>query len=137
MKQLFLRIVGLLLCLAAVPKLRHPDDFYTALSNYQVFPEWTQTSLVFAVPALEVVVGLALLVWTSRGGLLWAAFLFCGFTVVLMWARWHGLTLTCGCFGSVDHWLHQLPHGLDLHILVVFGLAVALSRLAWSEIWTP
>lgn len=131
MKAAFLRLVGLLLCLAAVPKLRHPEDFLAALNSYQVFPEWIQPALVFNLPALEMVVGLALLLWVSRGGLLWAAMLFSAFSLVLGWARWHGLTLTCGCFGSLEHWLHQLPHGLDLHLLATTLLALTLSRWAW------
>jgi len=132
MSKLFLRSVGLILCLAAIPKIRHPGSFSTALRNYGLFPEWSMQPLVYLVPALELLVGIALIGWLARAAQWWALFLFAGFTLVLGWARWHNMTLTCGCFGKVDQWLHRLPHGLMLHLLgtlaITLGLAFLLGR---------
>ena len=131
MSRLFLRCVGATLCLAAVPKLRHPLSFYAALKGYQLFHEASLQTLTFLVPALEVLVGLTLLLWVSRGALVWAAFLFTGFSAALIWARFHHLSLTCGCFGRLDSTLHRLPHGLALHILLTATVSGSLIYLLW------
>jgi len=129
MSRYFLRGVGLLLCLAAIPKLRHPLTFYVALKGYQLFPFWSLEPLAFGIPSLELVVGLSLLWRVSLGGHIWATLLFGGFSLVLSWARLRGLSLTCGCFGRFDHWLHGLPHGLALHIALTLSVTVALVYL--------
>lgn len=129
-------MVGLALVLAAIPKLRHPDVFLTALKGYQLFPERLLTPVNYYLPALELMVGIFLLFGRSRAAAAWAAALFYGFFGVLSWARWHHLTLTCGCFGRIDSRLHRMPHGLDLHILVVLGTGLALTwliRRSWPE----
>jgi hypothetical protein len=129
MRGIFLRGIGAILCLAAVPKLRHPLLFYAALRGYQLFPEDWVPRLTFFVPALEMVVGLSMLLWVSRAGHLWSVFLFAGFTGALSWARLHHLSLTCGCFGRFDSNMHRLPHGLALHIVITAATTVALVYL--------
>lgn len=132
MKKLFLRGVGLALVLAAIPKLRHPDVFLTALTAYQLFPERLLPAVNYYVPALELVVGLFLLFGkeSSRAAAAWGAALFLGFFGALSWARVHHLTLTCGCFGRIDSRLHRLPGGLELHIAGVLVTALLLSYIA-------
>ena len=129
MKRAFLRFTGLLLVLASIPKLRHPAVFLTALQGYQLFPAWSLKFLNFYLPALELVVGISLLWRCSKAGMLWALVLFASFLGALSWARFHRLSLTCGCFGRLDSWLHHLPHGLALHILGVLGMTVGLALL--------
>lgn len=131
MNRLFLRCVGATLCVAAVPKLRHPLSFYAALKGYQIFHEGFLQTLTFLVPALELLVGLALLLWVSRGALVWAIFLFTSFSAALIWARLRNLTLTCGCFGRLDSTLHRLPHGLAVHIVLTVAVSGALIFLLW------
>lgn len=134
MSRHFLRLVGLVLCLAAIPKLRNPVTFYAALKGYQLFPWWSLEPLSFGIPSLELVVGLSLLLRLSLGGHFWATLLFGGFSLVLTWGRLHGLSLTCGCFGRFDHWLHGLPYGLALHIALNLSLTVALTYLLLRRI---
>ena len=67
----------------------------------------------------------------SRGALVWAAFLFTGFSAALIWARFHHLSLTCVCFGRLDSTLHRLPHGLALHILLTVTVSGSLIYLLW------
>jgi hypothetical protein len=128
----FLRFVGIVLMVAAAPKLRHPDSFLTALRGYHLFPEWSLLPLQYGVPVLEVGLGVALILYLWRPAVWVSAWLFAGFTLVLSWAWWRGLTLTCGCFGRVDRTLHELPHGLLLHILlnglVTLGLIYCWRR---------
>lgn len=117
---------------AAAPKIRHPDSFLTALRGYRLFPEWSLSGLQYGVPLLEVLLGVALILFLRRGAVALSALLFAGFTLVLSYAWWRGLTLTCGCFGRIDRGLHELPHGLLLHIvlnaLVTLGLCFYSAR---------
>lgn len=111
---------------AAAPKIRHPDSFHTALTGYRLFPEWSLTALQVGVPLFEVALGVALILYLSRKAVILSAFLFAAFTLVLASAWWRGMPLICGCFGRIDRYLHELPHGLLLHIvlnaLVTLGL---------------
>ena len=118
-----------MLLMAALPKIRHPESFHKALVGYWLFPHWSLTPLTYLVPGLEIVVGVGLLVWLSRSAMVVALGLFGAFTLVLSWARWHHLKLTCGCFGRVDSWLHSLPHGLLLHIAATLAITVGLAVL--------
>ena len=117
---------------AAAPKLRHPDSFQTALKGYQLFPEWMIPLLNYTVPALEIILGVGLILWLDRRAVVASAFLFGAFTLVLAWAWHHELPLTCGCFGRIDRYLHQLPHGLMIHLilnlLVTAGLVAAFRK---------
>ena len=118
--------MGIVLLMAAAPKIRHPDSFHTALVGYRLFPDWTLTGLKFGVPILEVVLGVLLILFLSRKAVGVSALLFAAFTAVLSLAWLRGMPLTCGCFGRVDRYLHELAHGLLIHIvlnaLVTLGL---------------
>lgn len=124
----FLRFVGVLLIGAAGPKLRDPLSFCHALRSYVAFPSALIPLLGFYVPALELVVGFSLLLRQSMAGRILAFALFSVFTLLLLRARVLGLTLTCGCLGTWTNWLHQQPHGLEMHALL--SLAFALGLLA-------
>ena len=124
----FLRFVGLLLLIAAYPKMRDPLMFFLALRAYAVFPSGGVPILGFYVPALEMVVGLALLLRPTMTGARWLALgLFAAFTLLLLRSRLIGLTLTCGCLGAWTSWLHHQPYGLDLHVLM--NLVITLGLL--------
>ncbi len=122
----FLRFVGIVLMVAAAPKLRHPGSFLTALTGYRLFPEWSLVPLQYAVPALEVGLGVALILFLWRPAVAISSLLFAGFTLVLGAAWWRCLPLTCGCFGRVDRTLHELPHGVLLHIVLNALVTVGL-----------
>ena len=133
MRVLALRGVGLLLALSSVSKLRNPHMFWKALNGYELFPDSALEGLVYLVPSLELVAGLALSLLLSRGAQLWAVILFGAFSFSLGWARWHDLTLACGCFGRFDSWLHRQPYGLTLHLLGCSGTFIWLTRELWRS----
>ncbi len=139
--MVFLRFVGIVLLVAAAPKIRHPDSFRTALTGYGLFPEWSLTWLQYGVPLLEVLLGLSLILFLNRRAVKASALLFGAFTLVLGYAWSQDLALTCGCFGRIDRYLHQLPHGLLLHIvlnaLVTLGLCAAAVRAESPEEANP
>lgn len=132
MRNAFLRLVGLLLTLSSLPKIGDPHSFLLALRGYRVFPEAWLPALVHLAPALELVVGGALLFRCSRAAHGWATLLFGAFSGLLLWSRLHGFDLHCGCFGRWESWLHRQPYGLEIHILSVAlllaGLIVTLRK---------
>ncbi len=127
-QRAFLRGIGLVLLLAAAPKLRHPVSFKVALESYELFPLWSIPFLIYSVPALEVFLGLKLLFAPGRKSISASAVLFGLFAAVLAWAWMRGDLLICGCFGRVDLFLHKLPQGLLLHILLNALAALGLWR---------
>lgn len=127
MKNGFLRAVGLVLLLSSVPKIVDAHRFLLALRGYRVFPEVWLPWLTHLVPALELVVGGALLLKCSRGARWWATLLFGLFSGLLLWSRFQGFSLNCGCFGAWESWLHRQPFGLEFHILTVFLLFAGLT----------
>ena len=115
-----------MLILAAAPKIRHPISFKAALYGYSMFSPTAISMLQYAVPAAEVIVGLALLLRPRRWNAVAALALFSSFSVVLVSAWWRGLELTCGCFGRVDSYLHGLHQGMLIHICLNIAVALGL-----------
>ncbi|MBX3169433.1 MAG: hypothetical protein KF760_18680 [Candidatus Eremiobacteraeota bacterium] len=132
MKRSLLRFIGLVLVLSSLPKIMDTHRFLLALRGYRIFPEFWLPGLVHFAPALELVVGAALIVRCSRAAHWWATLLFGLFSGLLLWSRFQGLGLNCGCFGRWESWLHRQPFGLDIHILGVSllfaGLVLALRK---------
>ncbi len=99
-------LLGVLLLVAGLLKLPNPQLFADQLLAYHLFPgAWIPWIAVF-LPALEVVVGLALVFRRFRfGARLWAFLLFAGFWVAVLQAAVRGIDTTCGCFGAAS-WEH-------------------------------
>jgi len=96
------------------------------VKNYQLgLPTWITNTVGYAIPIVEVLLGLAILVglwtrWTAAlGGLMMLAYII---VISSAWAR--GLTISCGCYGPG----HQLGEGQKpmywLDILRDIGLLV-------------
>lgn len=92
-----------ILLFAAIPKLTDATAFAAALARYRLLPEVLVAPAAWLLPALEIVVALALLLgrraWLGAAWLL-AAGLATAFLVGVAsaWAR--GLDIACGCFGN-------------------------------------
>ncbi|MBS2034756.1 hypothetical protein JST97_07205 [bacterium] len=124
----FLKLIGLTLLVAAYPKIRHPVSFRVALESYQLFPAFSLGALQVFVPLGEVILGLKLLFRPTGKSIWFASALFAGFALVLSAAWMRGEHLVCGCFGRVDMFLHMLPHGLSIHILLNLAASAGLFR---------
>jgi len=97
------------------------------VNNYQLgfIPDWMQSTIGYAMPIIEILLGLAILVglwtrWTAAlGGLMMLVYIV---AISSAWAR--GLTISCGCFGPS----HQLGEGVKpmywLDILRDIGLLI-------------
>jgi putative oxidoreductase len=86
---------------AAVPKLIDPGSFANDLLNYRVLPESMLGITALFMPALELVIAVALL-WPryQRGAALLSTLLLLSFAAAMAQARVRGIDLSCGCFGA-------------------------------------
>ena len=122
------KFIGVILLLAAAPKLLKPHRFRQSIKQLDLIPRSAAAPLVAIVPVSEVVVGLMLLcsVWVAAAALV-AAVMMLSFAVVLAGnvIRGHRV-VACGCFGgSTRHvgWSSVFSNVL----LTVIACAVALS----------
>jgi uncharacterized membrane protein YphA (DoxX/SURF4 family) len=94
-------VVGGVWIVAGAIKLPDPDASIAAVRAYELLPgSWAET-VGYLLPALELVVGLALVVGVmTRGAAVISALLFVAFIIGIasVWAR--GMEIDCGCFGG-------------------------------------
>jgi uncharacterized membrane protein YphA (DoxX/SURF4 family) len=94
-------ILGIVLIWAGVSKVTHPAVSAQAVRAYQILPYDFAGYVGYALPVLEILVGLLLVAglltrWSAAvGGLLMLAFI-----IGISWAWAHGYALDCGCFGG-------------------------------------
>lgn len=94
-------VVGGVWLVAGALKLPDPAGSVRAVRAYQLLPEAVVPAVGHALPVVEVVVGLALVLGVlTRVMALVSALLFVAFIVGIAsaWAR--GLRIDCGCFGG-------------------------------------
>ena len=86
---------------AAVPKLLDPAGFASDVANYHLLPESWAGATATIVPALELVIAVALLTgWGARGAALAALGMLLVFTIAIGQAMARGIDIDCGCFGE-------------------------------------
>jgi uncharacterized membrane protein YphA (DoxX/SURF4 family) len=131
MCRLVLRIlIAALFLFAAITKVYDPSSFAQQIANYQLTPWPATAGLSVFLPALELCVGVCLLLgrWES-GALVWLAILLTMFSGALVSAIVRGLSIDCGCFGrSVENTGTILPLLRNLALLGVTGF-LWLSRV--------
>lgn len=94
-------IVGGVWIVAGALKLPDPAGSVRAVRAYELLPEAVVPLVGYALPAVEIAVGLALVVgFLTRPAAVTSAALFVVFIVGISaaWAR--GLQIDCGCFGG-------------------------------------
>ena len=128
--RLLLRVaIAALFLFAAITKLVDPSSFAQQIANYQLTP-WPATAVLSVfLPALELCVGISLLLgrWES-GALVWVAVLLTIFSGALLSAIVRGLSIDCGCFGrSIENAGTLWPLTRNLVLLAVTGF-LWLSR---------
>lgn len=97
---------ALMFLAAAWPKFSDPEGFATAVAQYQMLPAFSVNLFSVWLPALEITVGLALLLtpW-ERESSFWLGVLMVMFIVALAQALARELGIACGCFdikGATD-----------------------------------
>jgi len=95
--------LGAVFVLASIHKIQVPYDFALSVATYQIIPLWLINLFAIALPWIELVTGVFLIVgfWTKEN-----AFLILGmmimFTVALILVLAQGYEMTCGCFASQE-----------------------------------
>ena len=116
-------LVAALFLFAAITKLFDPSSFAQQIANYQLTP-WPATAVLSVfLPALELCVGICLLLGRGESGaLVWLAILLMIFSAALLSAIVRGLSIDCGCFGrSVENTGTLWPLIRNLALFVVTG----------------
>lgn len=94
-------VLGVVLIVAGALKMGNPTGAARAVQGYRVMPYDMATYVGYALPYVEIIVGLLLVVGlftrvaAAIGGILMVAFII---GISQAWAR--GLTIDCGCFGG-------------------------------------
>ena len=123
--RLLLRVaIAALFLFAAITKLVDPSSFAQQIANYQLTPWPATAGLSVFLPALELCVGISLLLgrWES-GALVWVAILLAIFSGALLSAIVRGLSIDCGCFGrSIENTGTLWPLIRNVLLLAVTGV---------------
>lgn len=93
--------LGCLFLYSALPKIRQPYDFLHDVYSYELVGPKLGLLVAMVLPWAELLAGICLLgeIFVS-GALLVCAAMAAMFTFVISWALYHGLDISCGCFGS-------------------------------------
>jgi uncharacterized membrane protein YphA (DoxX/SURF4 family) len=103
------------------------DRFTRDVANYQLVPSPWDAVAAYAVPWLELIAGLCLMLGIlKRGAILAITGLVVVFSIAVGWAWSHGLDISCGCHGGdapIAYW----------HKVAEFGAYFLLLGWLW---WT-
>lgn len=138
-------VVGVVWVFAGLLKLSDPAQSVRAVRAYEILPETLVPSVGYALPALEVAVGvlmiagLGLRVVSSVSLLLLVAFVV---GIASAWAR--GLRIECGCFGgggqvanATSSYPWDIARDIGLGALSALLARWPLSRLSLESLLLP
>lgn len=134
--------LGLVLAAAAIPKLRHPDEFQGVVTNYRLLPSFLVTPFARLLPWVELACAIALLMTPVRELAAWvAAGLFVMFAVAIAINVGRGRThIDCGCVRrptsvsriGMFHVLRALSlAGVSLYAALVPVQLASISLASW------
>lgn len=131
-------VVGSVWLVAGLLKLPDPASSVRAVRAYELLPEAIVPTVGYALPVIEVVVGVTLILGLLvRIGAVISAVLFVGFIVGIAsaWAR--GLQIDCGCFGGGGYLANaeeQYPWEIarDFGLLLASAWLVRRPRSPWA-----
>lgn len=93
--------IGCIFIYSSLPKIRYPYEFLHSVYSYEIVGPKLGMFTAMTLPWAEVLVGICLVggIFVS-GALLVSAGMGALFTFVVGSALYHGLAITCGCFGA-------------------------------------
>jgi uncharacterized membrane protein YphA (DoxX/SURF4 family) len=98
--------IGAMFIGASLFKMQDPKAFASLTAQYQFLPHFMVNSFSLFLPALEFLVGIAIILTSkTRENALLISLMFVAFIVALAWAVGLDLGITCGCFeleGATD-----------------------------------
>lgn len=93
---------GAVWLVAGAAKIADLEQFRVQVEAYRVVPGGLEAAFAYALPFLEVGIGLYLVVGLLvRGSAAFSCLLMALFVVAMVQARVRGLVLDCGCFGAL------------------------------------
>ena len=118
-------LVGAVFVYAGAVKVMNPLRFASDIGNYAILPWSLGVRLALYLPWLEIVLGLALIFQRLFGGaIVLTGALILVFVGATVWARAHGIDVSCGCFGTASSNLT-----LTWHLVLNAALMVAICGL--------
>ena len=102
-------IVGGFFIAASVHKIIDPAAFAKSIYNYQILPSAFINVSAILLPWLEMVCGLALILWPSfrRASAALILAMLVVFTIAIIAALVRGIDIACGCFSSTPEAGHM------------------------------
>jgi putative oxidoreductase len=95
--------IGLVMLAAALGKIGDPVAFSSQIHHYHLMPIAAENLLAIALPWIELLAGLALVLGVhARSGAWLSAAMIIVFTLAVGTAVARGLDIECGCFGTAD-----------------------------------
>lgn len=127
-------LVGAVFLYAGIAKVADPLTFASDIANYQMVPWSLGVRFAFYLPWLEIFCGLALIFHRFFGGALAITIaLLLLFLAATIWARAHGIDVSCGCFGTASSNLTLTWHLVIDACLLAALVGLWLTRLADSQ----
>ena len=132
-------VLGAVWVAAGALKIPDPTESVRAVRNYRLLPESVVPLVGHALPVLEVLIGVCLLLGLLvRANAVLSAVLLLVFIagIASAWAR--GLSIECGCFGggggTLDDYAAQYPWEIarDVGLLLASGWLVMRPRTPWA-----
>jgi uncharacterized membrane protein YphA (DoxX/SURF4 family) len=128
-------VVGGVWLVAGLTKVGDPESSVRAVRAYQLVPDPLERTVGYALPLLEICLGVLLVVGLAqRLAAVASAVLLAGFIVGISaaWAR--GLQIECGCFGGGGAAGEDATAAYKWDIARDVGLLVAAGLLAWRPV---
>lgn len=100
---IFRYVIGVVLIVAAIPKIAEPELFIKAIEAYKILPNYLINLTGLMIPWIELLTGLFLIIgFMLRGSSILAVTLFFAFSIFIGVGLLRGLSIDCGCFGAVN-----------------------------------
>ncbi len=93
--------LGLVMVVAGALKISNPDEAVRAVQAYQILPSGIDQVVGYALPLVEIVIGLLLIIGLGTRIAAVLAGIFMVVFIVAVSSAWiRGLSIDCGCFGG-------------------------------------
>jgi len=131
-------VVGGVWLVAGAVKVTDPATSVASVRAYELLPGSLVAPVGYLLPALEIVVGAALVLGVlTRGAAVLSALMLAAFVVGISWAWSQGLTIDCGCFGNGGYdpdaaSAYPWEIARDVGLLAASAYLVWLPRSRWA-----
>jgi uncharacterized membrane protein YphA (DoxX/SURF4 family) len=128
--------MGAALIYAGLPKALHVDRMVTQVKLYQLLPDGLVHPVAYAVPALEVVVGVLLVLgYATRTAATLACLMLLAYIAAIVSVDVRGIKIDCGCFsagGTVEVTHYGRDYLRDSLMFLVTALLVWRPRTKFA-----